>query len=87
MNIQSIQNCCAPNTNCAKNNYTNAPAFGSDKFRGIYSNLNELKSDLKEVGENFKLGQVIKKGFRTLAQKASDGLAKLAKDKEPPKQD
>lgn len=87
MNIQPIQNCCSPNTNCVKINYASTSSFGADKLKGIYSNLNEVKADLKEVSENFKLGQIIKKGFRTLAQKASDGLAKLAKDKEPPKQD
>ena len=87
MNIQSIQNCCLQNSNCVRNNYANAPSFGNDKFKGLYSSLNEVKSDLKEVGENFRLGQIIKKGFRTLAQKASDGLAKLAKDEEPPKKD
>lgn len=87
MNVKSIQCCNPANTSCTKNNFTNTPSFGTGDFKGIYSSLNEVKSDLKEVSENFKLGQIIKKGFRTLAQKASDELAKLAKDKELPPKD
>lgn len=86
MILPVIQSSGLANKRSAKSNYNNLPSFEAASYKGIYSSLDEVKKDLKEVGENFKLGQIFMKGLRTVAQKASDGLAKFAKDKDVPKQ-